>query len=88
MKTQLEHISPNSKNPFRLLHDPKLSHLFFWHFHPELELVYIEGASGKRHVGNHISEYQESDLVLIGSNIPHLNFDYGITDPTGKKYCI
>ena len=58
--------------------DPRLSDLFFWHFHPEYELVYIEGADGTRHVGNHISNYKGSDLVLIGSNIPHLNFDYGV----------
>lgn len=78
MKIQLETIEPLSKSPFRLLHDPKLSHLFYWHFHPEYELVYIEGADGTRHVGNHISEYKETDLVLIGSNIPHLNFDFGV----------
>ena len=78
MKIELETIDPISKSPFRLLHDPKLSHLFYWHFHPEYELVYIEGATGTRHVGGHISEYDGSDLVLIGSNIPHLNFDYGV----------
>lgn len=85
MKVQLETISPESKSPFRLLHDPKLSHLFFWHFHPELELVYIEGASAKRHVGDHISNYEESDLVLIGSNIPHLNFDHGVATNYRKE---
>jgi len=79
VKIALETISQVTKSPFRLLHDPKLSHLFYWHFHPELELVYIEGASAKRHVGNHISHYQGSDLVLIGGNIPHLNFDHGVT---------
>ncbi len=78
MKIELETIDPLSKSPFRLLHDPKLSHLFYWHFHPEYELVYIEGANGTRHVGDHISEYEGTDLVLIGSNIPHLNFDYGV----------
>jgi AraC-like DNA-binding protein len=85
VKIQLETIAPESKSPFRLLHDPKLSHLFYWHFHPELELVYIEGASAKRHVGDHISEYEGSDLVLIGSNIPHLNFDHGVTTPYRKE---
>lgn len=78
MKIELESIDTISKSPFRLLHDPKLSHLFYWHFHPEYELVYIEGATGTRHVGDHISEYTDTDLVLIGSNIPHLNFDYGV----------
>lgn len=85
MKIQLESISPASKSPFRLLHDPKLNHLFYWHFHPEFELVYIEGASATRHVGNHISQFTDSDLVLIGSNIPHLNFDYGVSTSYRKE---
>jgi len=85
MKIQLESISPASKSPFRLLHDPKLNHLFYWHFHPEFELVYIEGASATRHVGNHISQFDNSDLVLIGSNIPHLNFDYRVTTTYRKE---
>jgi len=85
MKIQLETISPASKSPFQLLHDPKLNHLFYWHFHPEFELVYIEGASATRHVGNHISQFTDSDLVLIGSNIPHLNFDHGVTTTYRKE---
>ena len=79
MKVQLETIAEQSNSPFRLLHNPRLNDLFYWHFHPEYELVYIEGASATRHVGNHISHYDGSDLVLIGSNIPHLNFDHGVT---------
>ncbi len=78
MKVQLENIRPEEQASVRLLHDPKLSDLFFWHFHPEYELVYIEGATGTRHVGEHISTYVDSDLVLIGSYVPHLNFDYGV----------
>lgn len=78
MKTQLETINPDANSSFRLLRNPRLSDLFYWHFHPEYELVYIEGADGTRHVGDHISQYEGSDLVLIGSNIPHLNFDHGV----------
>ncbi len=85
MKIQLESIAPTSKSPFRLLHDPKLNHLFYWHFHPEFELVYIEGASATRHVGNHIYQFTDSDLVLIGSNIPHLNFDHGVKTSYRKE---
>ncbi len=84
MKIQLESFSPDEKSSFRLLHNPRLNDLFYWHFHPEYELVYIEGANGTRHVGNHISPYIGSDLVLIGSNIPHLNFDYGIIQKKRK----
>lgn len=85
MKIQLENIQPNDKSSFHLLHNPKLNDLFFWHFHPEFELVYIEGANGKRHVGHHLSNFTGSDLVLIGSNIPHLNFDHGIRTEYHKE---
>lgn len=78
LRTQREKIEWSRSSSFRLLHNPRLSDLFFWHIHPELELVYIEGANGPRHVGNHVSTYEGSDLVLIGSNIPHLNFDHGV----------
>lgn len=78
MKLQLETITNKVNRSFSMMFNPRLSDLFFWHFHPEYELVYIESANGTRHVGNHISTYKGSDLVLIGSNIPHLNFDYGV----------
>lgn len=77
MRIQLETISSPDKS-FSMMFNPRLSDLFYWHFHPEYELVYIKAATGTRHVGEHISTYEESDLVLIGSNIPHLNFDYGV----------
>ena len=72
-------------SPFRHLHNPRLNNLFYWHFHPEYELVYIDGANATRHVGNHISRFEESDLVFIGSNIPHLNFDYGVQTDYKKE---
>jgi AraC-like DNA-binding protein len=78
MKVQFEAIRPDAESSFHLMLNPRLNDFYFWHFHPEYELVYIEGASGQRHVGEHISRYEGSDLVFIGSNIPHLNFDYGV----------
>lgn len=78
MKTELEHIIPEQGSSLSLMINPDLSDFFFWHFHPEFELVFIEGADGNRHVGSHNSRFKGSDLVLIGSYIPHLNFDYGI----------
>ena len=78
MKVLLEEINPDSDSSFHLLLTPHLSDVFLWHYHPEYEIVYIEGANGTRHVGEHISRYEGSDLVFIGPNIPHLNFDYGV----------
>jgi AraC-like DNA-binding protein len=56
------------------------SHL--WHYHPEIELVYVNGGSGKRQIGSHISYYTDGDLILIGSNLPHCGFT---NDQTGNK---
>jgi len=46
----------------------------YWHFHPEIELVYINKGKGKRHIGNHLSYYNNSQLLLLGSNLPHYGF--------------
>ncbi len=51
----------------------------FWHFHPELELVYVINGGGKRHIGNHISYFKNSQLILIGSNLPHMGFTDRLT---------
>ena len=50
-----------------------------WHYHPELELVYINGGSGKRQIGSHVSYFTEGDLILIGSNLPHCGFTDKLT---------
>lgn len=53
-----------------------------WHFHPELEMVFVHGGSGKRHIGKHVSYFNDGDLVLMGANLPH----YGFTDRlTGNR---
>jgi AraC-like DNA-binding protein len=77
MKIQRELVTPDPGQSFRLF-SPRLRNNFYWHYHPEYELVYVEAATGIRHVGQHVSSYMGSDLVLIGANIPHLNFDYGL----------
>jgi AraC-like DNA-binding protein len=77
-KLALEQITLTSEHSFRLLLTPNLNDQYYWHFHPEYEICYVEGASGTRHIGDHISRYEGSDLVFIGPFIPHLNFDYGV----------
>ncbi|MDP6922875.1 MAG: AraC family transcriptional regulator, partial [Lutibacter sp.] len=50
------------------------NNLPFWHFHPELELVYVNKAKGKRHIGSHLSYFTNSQLILLGANLPHSGF--------------
>jgi AraC-like DNA-binding protein len=84
MKIQLEEIIPRPGSSFNIMVNPRLSDFYFWHFHEAFELIFIEAETGTRHVGDHVSRYKDSDLVFIGSNIPHLNFDYGIKTPYQK----
>jgi len=77
VKIKKENIVIPEGRSFKVF-SPSLRNYFFWHYHPEIELVFVEAISGIRHVGKNISGYVGSDLVLIGPNIPHLNFDYGI----------
>ena len=50
----------------------------YWHYHPEVELVYIESGYGNRYVGNHISKFEDGDLILMGPNIPHFGYEFGL----------
>ena len=72
---QLEKIVFEPGKSFKIF-SPRLKNTFFWHYHPQIELVYVEADAGIRHVGTHISSYTYSDLVFMGGNLPHLNFDY------------
>lgn len=77
MKIIKEEIDIDGNRSFKIF-SPRLKNYFYWHYHPEIELVFVEAINGIRHVGKNISGFVENDLVLIGSNVPHFNFDYGI----------
>mgnify|MGYP001616348992 FL=1 len=43
-----------------------------WHFHTENELILTLHCPGYRMVGDGITELEAGDLVLVGSNLPHI----------------
>lgn len=84
IRPALEIIEPSFGSSFSLTQytDNNNSSAHFWHYHPEIELVYVNGGSGKRQVGSHISYYTSGSLILIGSNLPHCGFT---DEKTGNK---
>lgn len=42
-----------------------------WHYHPEIEIMFIEQGSGTRFVGDHVESYAEGDVCIIGPQLPH-----------------
>jgi len=64
-------VLPEENSSIQISHE---SHQYFendQHFHSDLELNLIVKSTGTRFVGDSIDSFQESDLVLLGPNVPH-----------------
>ncbi|MDQ8194796.1 AraC family transcriptional regulator [Coraliomargarita sp. SDUM461004] len=42
-----------------------------WHYHHEVELVWIERGEGILHAGDGVFPYKSNQLILLGANMPH-----------------
>lgn len=76
MKATLEKIEPGFGSSFKVEKHTEKGYCCHpnWHFHPEYEIVYISNGRGKRHIGNHISYFEDGDLIFLGPNLPHFGF--------------
>jgi len=70
----LREITPLTQSDcFTMFTRVKTGFDFPLHSHEEIELNFIMNAKGARRVvGDHISEIDELELVLVGSNLPHV----------------
>ncbi|HEY2350278.1 MAG TPA: AraC family transcriptional regulator [Puia sp.] len=72
MKPHLLKIPKEAGHSFSVRYDVVSFFYNKWHYHPELELVYIIDASGRQFIGDSIHHFKNNDLILVGSNLPHL----------------
>ncbi|HEV7306957.1 AraC family transcriptional regulator [Ensifer sp.] len=81
MKAILQKIS-RPTNASSILLDRRLDDAipFQWHHHPEFELTLTLNSRGQRFIGDHIGAYDDADLVLVGSNLPHTWHSSGKAD--------
>ncbi len=80
-KPTLETIAPTFGHSYtyQKFYASAINENTLWHYHPEIELVYVNGGAGKRQIGSHVSYYSKGDLILIGSNLPHCGFTDKLT---------
>ncbi|MEO8962283.1 MAG: AraC family transcriptional regulator [Ginsengibacter sp.] len=71
LKASLEVVTSPQSTSFLIQRFDKKGFEAPFHYHPEYELTYITEGEGKRFVGNNMTGFQDNDIVLIGSNLPH-----------------
>src|ERR1700749_2387001 len=71
IKAAYEVLQPASGPSFLVRQFGKAAFDAPYHFHEEFELTCIVQGRGKRYVGSHMEDFEEGDLALIGSNLPH-----------------
>jgi len=75
-KPSFEHLAHDMDNTliYKRFDFKNKNHQPTWHYHPEIEIVFVNEGSGKRQIGSHVSYYNDGDLICIGSNLPHCGF--------------
>lgn len=71
MKAHLLKVSNQSLRSFSIRKDIVSFFYNQYHYHPEIELLFIEKGTGTQFVGDSIQRFQDGDLLLIGSDCPH-----------------
>jgi len=71
MKPQLLKVPQNPLSSFSVRQDkvPYINNK--WHYHIEAELIHFKHGKGTQFIGDHIQNFKDGDIVLVGSNLPH-----------------
>ncbi len=71
MKPALEHLPKEKDHSFVVKFFDYNYYPTPWHYHPEYEIVMVTESTGKRFIGDHISDFRPGNLAFLGPNIPH-----------------
>ena len=72
MKPIFEKVNKLEDQSFFLEEISKPYFIDLWHFHPEIEILYIKEGFGTKYIGDSINDFNPSDVVIIGSNTSHV----------------
>ncbi|PQJ35696.1 hypothetical protein BSZ35_14820 [Salinibacter sp. 10B] len=89
MKPLFENVTVPQESSWALLNRKLPEGIpFEWHYHPEFELTLTMNSRGQRFIGDHIGDYKDGDLVLVGPNLPHTWESQEQDDPTEPHVAI
>jgi YesN/AraC family two-component response regulator len=71
MKPHLLKVSPTSAQSFSARRDMMPDVNNRWHYHSALELIYFKKGKGTQFIGDSIKNFNDGDVVLVGSDLPH-----------------
>jgi AraC-like DNA-binding protein len=71
IKASIEVLHPTSHQSFHIREFGISAFHAPYHFHAEIELTAIIKGQGERYIGNHMENFQDGDLVLLGPHLPH-----------------
>lgn len=72
MKPILRKIDAGYNSSFSIREDIYPYLYNHWHYHPEVELTFIRKGKGMRLVGTSMEKFEDGDLILLGSALPHV----------------
>jgi AraC-like DNA-binding protein len=71
IKAHLLKVANPTLKSFSIRHDYLPYFYNQYHYHPEVELLFIQEGTGTQFVGDSIQRFEGGDLLLIGSDCPH-----------------
>ena len=81
--------NPKTEKESLLVQEDRLPHFYDkLHYHPEVQLTFIEEGSGTRFVGDGIDRFYAGDVTVYGSNLPHvLHADPAFYEDGAEQWC-
>jgi AraC-like DNA-binding protein len=85
MKAELLKVFPGHSNSFNVREDVGIKANKRWHYHPEIEFIYIKKGEGTHFIGDSIKKFKAGDIYFIGSQLPHFfKFDEACLKQEGE----
>lgn len=82
---KLHYLQKNLQSDIKVSFYKEKEFLKLWHYHPEIEIVYIARGEGTLYTGDYIGSFKKGDLFFIGSNVPHM-FDSSPFDEIKNEF--